>query len=202
MSRRWSLRMAARIAADMVVVAVGIKPNAEIAAAAGLAVNRGIVVDDHLSTQHRRCFRDRRMRRASRRLLRTGRAGQRAGARAGRAARRTQRDVRRQRQRHQSQGLRGPRVLRRRFSRRSGHGIDRVRRSAASVPTRSWSLPTDASSAPCSSAIRRDALWYLDLIRAGAAIESFREDLDLRSRAGRAARGVRPIPRPTDKTAS
>jgi len=39
-----------RIAADMVVVAVGIKPNAEIGAAAGLAVNRGIVVDDQLST--------------------------------------------------------------------------------------------------------------------------------------------------------
>ena len=38
------------IAADYVVVAVGIKPNAEIAAAAGLAVNRGIVVDDHLAT--------------------------------------------------------------------------------------------------------------------------------------------------------
>jgi nitrite reductase (NADH) large subunit len=38
------------IAADMVVVAVGIKPNAEIAHAAGLAVNRGIVVDDHLAT--------------------------------------------------------------------------------------------------------------------------------------------------------
>jgi nitrite reductase (NADH) large subunit len=38
------------IAADMVVVAVGIKPNAEIAAAAGLAVNRGIIVDDHLAT--------------------------------------------------------------------------------------------------------------------------------------------------------
>jgi nitrite reductase (NADH) large subunit len=38
------------IAADMVVVAVGIKPNTEIAAAAGLAVKRGIVVDDHLST--------------------------------------------------------------------------------------------------------------------------------------------------------
>jgi nitrite reductase (NADH) large subunit len=36
--------------ADLVVVAVGIKPNAEIAAAAGLAVNRGIVVDDHLNT--------------------------------------------------------------------------------------------------------------------------------------------------------
>jgi nitrite reductase (NADH) large subunit len=38
------------IAADMVVVAVGIKPNVEIAAAAGLAVNRGIVVDDRLLT--------------------------------------------------------------------------------------------------------------------------------------------------------
>ena len=38
------------VAADMVVVAVGIRPNAEIAAAAGLAVNRGIIVDDRLST--------------------------------------------------------------------------------------------------------------------------------------------------------
>jgi nitrite reductase (NADH) large subunit len=38
------------LAAEMAVVAVGIKPNAEIAAAAGLAVNRGIIVDDHLST--------------------------------------------------------------------------------------------------------------------------------------------------------
>jgi nitrite reductase (NADH) large subunit len=38
------------VAADMVVVAVGIKPNAELAAAAGLAVRRGIVVDDRLST--------------------------------------------------------------------------------------------------------------------------------------------------------
>src|ERR1700694_5001370 len=36
------------LAADTVVVAVGIKPNAEIAAAAGLAVRRGIVVDDCL----------------------------------------------------------------------------------------------------------------------------------------------------------
>jgi len=36
--------------AETVVVAVGVKPNAEIAAAAGLKVNRGIVVDDHLAT--------------------------------------------------------------------------------------------------------------------------------------------------------
>jgi nitrite reductase (NADH) large subunit len=38
------------IEADTVVVAVGIRPNAEIAAAAGLTVNRGIVVDDQLKT--------------------------------------------------------------------------------------------------------------------------------------------------------
>ncbi|HEY2533900.1 MAG TPA: FAD-dependent oxidoreductase [Xanthobacteraceae bacterium] len=38
------------LAADMVVVAVGIQPNVDIAAAAGLDVNRGIVVDDHLAT--------------------------------------------------------------------------------------------------------------------------------------------------------
>jgi len=38
------------LAADTVVVAVGIKPNAEIATAAGVRVNRGIVVDDRLAT--------------------------------------------------------------------------------------------------------------------------------------------------------
>jgi nitrite reductase (NADH) large subunit len=38
------------VAADMVVVAVGIKPNADIAAAAGIAVKRGIVVGDDLAT--------------------------------------------------------------------------------------------------------------------------------------------------------
>jgi nitrite reductase (NADH) large subunit len=36
--------------ADIVVVAIGIKPNAELAVAAGVAVKRGIVVDDRLST--------------------------------------------------------------------------------------------------------------------------------------------------------
>jgi nitrite reductase (NADH) large subunit len=44
------------LAADLVVVAVGVKPNAEIAAAAGLAVSRGIKVDDHLSTDSANVF--------------------------------------------------------------------------------------------------------------------------------------------------
>jgi nitrite reductase (NADH) large subunit len=38
------------IAADAVVVAVGIRPSIELARAAGIEVNRGIVVDDHLET--------------------------------------------------------------------------------------------------------------------------------------------------------
>jgi nitrite reductase (NADH) large subunit len=44
------------IAAEMAVVAVGIKPNAEIAAASGLAVNRGIIINDHLSTNESGVF--------------------------------------------------------------------------------------------------------------------------------------------------
>lgn len=38
------------IPADLVVMAVGIRPNAALAREAGLAVNRGIVVDDHMVT--------------------------------------------------------------------------------------------------------------------------------------------------------
>jgi nitrite reductase (NADH) large subunit len=45
-----------RIAADIVVMAVGIRPNTELAEAAGLAVNRGIVVDDSMRTSDERIF--------------------------------------------------------------------------------------------------------------------------------------------------
>jgi nitrite reductase (NADH) large subunit len=39
-----------RLPADLVVVAVGVRPNAALAGEAGIAVDRGIVVDDHLET--------------------------------------------------------------------------------------------------------------------------------------------------------
>jgi len=39
-----------RMEADMVVIAVGIRPNVELARAAGLNVNRGIVVNDYMET--------------------------------------------------------------------------------------------------------------------------------------------------------
>ncbi|MGE0858658.1 MAG: NAD(P)/FAD-dependent oxidoreductase, partial [Gammaproteobacteria bacterium] len=44
------LRDGRRYAADLVVVAIGIRPNVELADAAGLAVARGILVDDGLAT--------------------------------------------------------------------------------------------------------------------------------------------------------
>jgi nitrite reductase (NADH) large subunit len=41
-----------RIEADIVVVAAGIRPNVELGRRAGLKVNRGIVVNDHMETSH------------------------------------------------------------------------------------------------------------------------------------------------------
>ncbi|MGE5271008.1 MAG: NAD(P)/FAD-dependent oxidoreductase [Thiohalocapsa sp.] len=40
----------ARLPADLVLVSIGVRPNEELAAAAGLAVANGIVVDEHLVT--------------------------------------------------------------------------------------------------------------------------------------------------------
>jgi NADPH-dependent 2,4-dienoyl-CoA reductase/sulfur reductase-like enzyme len=38
--------------ADVVIAGIGIKPNVELAEAAGLTTNNGIVVNDHLQTSH------------------------------------------------------------------------------------------------------------------------------------------------------
>lgn len=42
--------------AELVVIAAGIRPNAELAKQAGLQVNRGIVVNDHMETSHPNIF--------------------------------------------------------------------------------------------------------------------------------------------------
>lgn len=42
--------------ADLIVMACGVKPNADLARAAGLACNRGAMVDDHLATEDRAIF--------------------------------------------------------------------------------------------------------------------------------------------------
>ena len=59
------------IPADMVVVAAGITPNAELARRAGLNVNRGIVVDDFMETSQPGYLCRGRMRGTSRRSVRT-----------------------------------------------------------------------------------------------------------------------------------
>ena len=63
------------IDADAVIFAAGIRPNVALAKDAGISVNRGIVIDDHLQTGACGYFRARRMRRASWHLLRPGRTG-------------------------------------------------------------------------------------------------------------------------------
>ena len=57
-----------RFAADAVIFAAGIRPNVALAREAGIAVNRGIVVDDRLQTRLADIFAHRRMRRAPRHL--------------------------------------------------------------------------------------------------------------------------------------
>jgi len=47
-----ALEDGALLEADLVVVAAGIRPNVELARRAGLHVNRGIVVNDHMETSH------------------------------------------------------------------------------------------------------------------------------------------------------
>ena len=191
MSRRSRSRMAASSPPDLAVVAVGITPNAEIAKAAGLAVKRGIIVDDHLVDHHGRRVRDRRMRRTPRRLLRPGRARQRAGPRARRAPRRTRRLLPRQRQRHQSESLRRQRVLGRRFSRRTRHRGHRLQRSGLGC-YRKLVVADGRLAGAVLYGDTADALWYLDLIRSGAAIEYFRDDLIFgRALAERAVNGSR-----------
>jgi nitrite reductase (NADH) large subunit len=66
------LRDGSIIPADAVVVTVGIRANTELARAAGLKVNRGIAVDDHLETSVAGIPCHRRVRRASPPLLRAG----------------------------------------------------------------------------------------------------------------------------------
>ncbi len=57
-----SLSDGRHIPADLVVVGVGVLPNVELAAEAGLPVAAGIIVDEHLLTADPQHLRDRRLR--------------------------------------------------------------------------------------------------------------------------------------------
>ena len=127
-----------RIDADAVIFAAGIRPNVALAKDAGIPVNRGIVVDDHLQTgapdifalgecaEHRGiCYGLVEPAYEQARVLARHLAG-------GAAA------YARQRGRDQSEGLRRQRVFRRRFHRRGGQRGHRAQRCQGAAPTRSW----------------------------------------------------------------
>ncbi len=50
------LKFGPEIEADLVVMAVGVRPNADLARASGLVVDRGVVVDDEMRTSDRHIF--------------------------------------------------------------------------------------------------------------------------------------------------
>ena len=126
-----------RIAADAVVFAAGIRPNTGLAKAAGLAVNRGIVVDDQLQTGAPDIFAIGEC--AEHRGICYGLvepAYEQAQVLARHLAGRRRR-LCRQRGRDQSQGLRHRRILGRRFHGRRGQREHRAAAMPAAAPTRS-----------------------------------------------------------------
>ena len=72
--------------ADLLVLCCGVRPDTALAASAGLAVERGVVVDDRMRTQRPADLRHRRLRAARRDADRAGRAGLGAGPGGGRRA--------------------------------------------------------------------------------------------------------------------
>ncbi len=164
------------IAADMAVVAVGIKPNAEIAKAAGLAVNRGIIVDDHLATSAAGVFA-------------IGECAEHRGVCYGLveptheqarvlAARLADRDVRYEGSINATNlKVSGVHV----FSAGDFLGATGTELIILADPGLGTYRKLVIANGCLVGAVlygdTTDALWYLDLIRSGAEIDSFREDL-------------------------
>ena len=164
------------IAADMAVVAVGIKPNAEIAKAAGLSVNRGIIVDDHLATSAAGVFA-------------IGECAEHRGVCYGLvepaheqarvlAARLADRDVRYEGSINATNlKVSGVHV----FSAGDFLGANGTESIILADPGLGTYRKLVIANGCLVGAVlygdTTDALWYLDLIRSGAEINSFREDL-------------------------
>ncbi|MGY3465860.1 NAD(P)H-nitrite reductase large subunit [Bradyrhizobium sp. LM6.11] len=120
-----------RIEADAVIFAAGIRPNTALAKDAGIAVNRGIVVNDEMQTASPEIYALGECAEHRRHLLRPRRACLRAGARAGATSRRPVCGLSGQRGLDQSEGFRRQRVLSRRLHGRGGQREPRAHRSQA-----------------------------------------------------------------------
>src|SRR4030081_2836373 len=150
------------LAADTVVVAVGIKPNAEVAAHAGIAVNRGIVVDDHLVTSTSDVFA-------------IGECAEHRGVCYGLVEPANEQ----------------ARALAERLAGRDARYLGSVNATNLKVSGVHVFSAGDFLGAPGTESVvlsdqglgavlygdTADSFWYLDLIRSGAAIDSVREDL-------------------------
>ena len=133
------------IPADLVVMAVGIRPNTELAKSAGLYCNRGVVVNDTMQTYDPRIY-------AVGECVQHRGTGLRAGGAAVRAGQGLRQSSRRIRHRplhrlghlDQAQGHRHRSVFGRRFHRRRQHRIHRAVRPGRRRSTRKWCSRTTA----------------------------------------------------------
>ena len=166
-----------RIETDLVVVAVGIRPNIALARSAGVAINRGIVVDDRIETsvpgiyaigecaEHRgQCYG----------LVEP--AYEQARVLAARLAD-AKSHISRQRAFDQSEGLRRQCFLGGRFSRCGRHANRSCSPIRAVGTYKKLVIADDRLVGAVLFGDTADSLWYLDLIRSGRPISQFRNDL-------------------------
>ena len=175
--RRAASRTAASIPADLVVMAVGIRPNTALAESAGLHCNRGIVVNDTMQTYDPRIYA-------------VGECVEHRGTAYGLVAPLFEQakvcanhlaehgigalpglgDL------DQAQGHRHRPVLRRRFHRRRGHRGDRLHDAAGGV-YKKLVIKDDKLVGAVLYGDTADGAWYFQLLREGSDIAELRDHL-------------------------
>ena len=164
----------AGLPAKIVVMAVGIRPHAELARSAGLPVNRGVLVDDSMRTEDPADLGDRRMRRACRTMRRPGGTLLRPGR--GRRIRYIGPGCA-LRSRLRRDGPESSRCGRLVGGRDRRQRPDRVERLRQRTNTAGSCSATTAWWVPCCMAKPPTPPWYLSLIKEGRPIGAARANL-------------------------
>ena len=174
-SRRCALKDGREFAADLVVMAVGIRPNTDARARrAACTATRGIVVNDTMQTYRPAHLRGRRVRQPSRHRLRPGGAAVRAWRRSAQPPGAVRhRPLPRLGDLHQAQGHRHRPVLGRRL--RGGDGTEEI-----VLPIRRRRLqearhPDDKLVGACLYGDTVDGSWYFKLLRDGTPSPTIRD---------------------------